>query len=362
MRLGAHFPNGAVQTIGKERIFNRKNAILVVFCQIFLIVSIIMAGNQSANAHHAPIYREYFQKFPGLNDQKIRYPFRNASPKSNFKRSDIRSMRMLVCNRHTVPGTIRDRVLHFPKRKVRIDIDPKLALTESSVNGLGKLGLHYTWRNCPAKPTFHLPSYGRVEVEIWRSNEIIYRFASAKNSPLHDSVDISRLWSKWDAQRERERQQQIQKQKQAQAVAARARREKEAAESAAFWSKFWFFAFIIGGGWIWFKYRGPIMAFYYENFTKHPAETLVNKSVRTGVKLDGQSLARELDKAAQASNPIEAKVRAKQAREIAKKATEQADVYKAQEELADAMMDVERAKRAEKRAREAVRRAEKKKD
>jgi len=356
MRLGAYFPNGVVRANCKERKFNYKRAIGMVFCQLFLILTVIAAGIYPSSAHHMGGYGDYFQRYPLPSPPNIRFPFK-ASPKQNFTRSEVVGAQMTECYPATkIPGDLRSwRPLHNRQRTVRITVSDKLKLTESSVNGLGYAGLHFALSNCPAKPVLSRPQYGYIEIQVWRNNRMIYRFDRSKNTPLHDGVYINRLWSVWDKEIQRKRQQE-------QAAARNAAKKQREAESSAFWSKFWFFAFLIGGGWIWFKYRGPIMAFYYENFTKHPAESIVNKSVRTDVKLDGQSLARELDKAAQASNPIEAKVRAKQAREIAKKATEQADVYKAQEELADAMMDVERAKRAEKRAREAVKRAGKKKD
>ena len=166
---------------------------------------------------------------------------------------------------------------------------PKFEFTKSSVNGLGKLGLHYAWRSCPARPTLHLPSYGNIEIEVWRNNELAYRFFPAKNSALHDGVDISRLWSKWDAQRERERKRQIERQRQAQRAAAIAQKEKEAAEWAIFWQRFWIVLFLAAGAFVYLRYRGPIMAFYYHNFTKHPAENLINKSVKGDLSVDGAS-------------------------------------------------------------------------
>lgn len=354
MRLGTHFPSGAVHRISKQPEIRSKSAMLRMFRQLFLMVIGCFAFHLSAQAHHAAIYPEYFKRFPGLSDQMIRYPFQDVAPKSNFTRSDILRLRFLVCNRHTVPGRNRYRVLHFEERKVRIDVAPKFEFTKSSVNGLGKLGLHYAWRRCPARPALHRPSYGNIEIEIWRNNELSYRFFPARSSTLRDRVDISRLWSKWDAQRERERKRQLERQRQAQRAAAIAQKEKAAAKWAIFWQRFWIVVFLAVAAFIYLRYRGPIMAFYYHNFTKHPAEDLINRSVKGDLSVDGASLARELDRATKASNPIEAKVRADQADAIAKKAREKAAVYKAQENLADAMMDVERAKRAEQRAREAL--------
>ncbi|MEM8539420.1 MAG: hypothetical protein AAGF25_00560, partial [Pseudomonadota bacterium] len=309
--------------------------------------------NKPAGAHHASVSSEYLTKHPGLQEHRVFFPFRKAAPKTDFTEDEITAKEMLVCDNDR--GVLKKwEGLHEGKRRVKLTISSSLELTESSVNGLGYVGLQYAWKTCPAAD-FNRPAYHGVEIEIWQDGRMIYHYArSSPEDPLYgEKVGIRKLWSVWDEERAQKRAEEEIAERERQMLARKAERMKKKAEIDAFWNTFWFrfklIVVFVGGGWVWFKYHGPIMAFYYENFTKNPVETLVKEQLRTGRKLDGESLAHELDRATRTSNAAEAKVRAKQAEKFAEQASEKAKVYKAHEDLADAMIDVERARRAEKR-------------
>ncbi|MGO8754651.1 MAG: hypothetical protein ACLQHK_05415 [Gallionellaceae bacterium] len=135
---------------------------------------------------------------------------------------------------------------------------------------------------------------------------------------------------------------------QAQAAAAQAQRISEfnarsRAESNQFWSNVWLgIKLLFWGGlatWI-FSKREIIMRWYYL-LTPHPAESMVEAAMHSGVNLDGKAFADIMRP--MPGGRIEKEVRAQQARKLAEKAHRYAETMRAEAEriMAEAQRDTE---------------------
>lgn len=256
-------------------------------------------------------------------------------------------------------------------RVVRVELSGTDFEYGNIVDGILLRAAEFAWQTCPRiYPTILVGRsdyyYNLSEVNVYLPDGALALVASLGGYPHGDAP----IWSgdeySWTVrnvvaeERQRAAENAVRAQ-QAQAAAAQAQSIAEAnARSAAEWNRFWsnvwlgikllFWGAI--AAWL-FSMREIIMRWYYF-LTPHPAESMVEAAIHSGVELDGKAFADIMRP--MPGGRIEKEVRAEQARKLTEKAHRYAETMRVEAERikAEAQRDTEYIKAHDELAQAAI--------